>query len=238
MNDPEFSSNPYQAPTSEPEFIEPEFHGGNPLLTIWVRPRATLRHILNTDPRRGVLLLAMLQGVGQAFAQAALTDMGDKFSTGQIVAICLIAGPFIGLTSLYISGALLRWTGSWLGGRGTSEDVRAALAWSYVPSICSLILLIPEYALLGREIFTSETPRLGENPALALVVMGIGIVEMILRLWSVVLALKCLGEAHRFSSGKALGTILLGGLVLIVLLFPLFLFLFVVMPAIMARVGR
>jgi hypothetical protein len=42
----------------------------NPFLTIWTRPRATIRAIVDTDPNRHVLLLAAIGGVVNALDRA------------------------------------------------------------------------------------------------------------------------------------------------------------------------
>jgi hypothetical protein len=57
----------------------------------------------------------------------------------------------LGIIHLDIGGAILRWTGSWFGGQASSEEVRAAIAWSSVPRIWALLLLIPELALFRNE---------------------------------------------------------------------------------------
>jgi len=37
----------------------------NPWLSIWIKPRATIRWIVNTDPTQQVILLAALGGIAQ-----------------------------------------------------------------------------------------------------------------------------------------------------------------------------
>jgi len=54
---------------------------------------------------------------------------GDELSVPIIFIAALIVGSIGGVISLYIGGAILRWTGSLFGGQATSEEVRAAIAW-------------------------------------------------------------------------------------------------------------
>ena len=49
----------------------------NPWFTIWTRPRATMRSILDTDPKHMVMVLAMLAGFAQALDKASLRHVGD-----------------------------------------------------------------------------------------------------------------------------------------------------------------
>jgi hypothetical protein len=43
----------------------------------------------------------------------------------------------------------------------------------------------------------------------------LGLIELIGAIWAIVISLKCLGQAHKFSAWRALGSVLLAVLVLI-----------------------
>jgi hypothetical protein len=51
--------------------------GVTPFFTMWVRPRRTMRAILETEPRRFVIPLAMLAGFGNALDNASGRSLGD-----------------------------------------------------------------------------------------------------------------------------------------------------------------
>jgi hypothetical protein len=127
-------------------------------------------------------------------------------------------GPIGGLIGLYLGGLILRWTGSWLGGRATAQQVRAAIAWSSVPSVATLAIWIPELVLFGSDMFTSRTPRIEANPSLGMLLLALSGVEIVLAIWQFVLFLKCVGEVHGFSAWRALGASLLPIVVLLPLL--------------------
>lgn len=187
-----------------------------PLLSIWTRPRQTIRHIVETDPGRHVILLAALAGVGETLDRASGRSLGDTLPFGVILAFGLILGPIAGIISVYLGGALYRWSGSWLGGQATSEQVRASLTWSYVPVIAVLPLWIAQILLVGEEMFTTATPRLDANPFLAVLLLGIIAIEVIAAIWAFVLLLHTLAEVHKFSAWRALGALVLGSLVILV----------------------
>ncbi len=191
----------------------------NPWLSIWVKPRETMRWIVDTDPTRQVVLLAVLGGIAQFLDRAAGRSLGDTLSVSVILIIALFVGSIGGLISLHIGGALLRWTGSWFGGQATSEEVRAAIAWSSVPTIWALLLWIPELMLFEEELFTTATPRIDANPLLLFFLLGFAAVEVVIGIWTIVVFLKCLGEVHRFSAWKALGATIIPGLILLGVVF-------------------
>jgi hypothetical protein len=102
------------------------------------------------------------------------------------------------------------------------------LAWGQVPAIVSLPIWLIQLGLIGREMFTSDTPIMAANPTLGLVLMATGVIEIVLGLWCIVTVLKCLGEVHEFSAWRALGSILL---LVLVILVPLLLLVGLVMFA-------
>ena len=191
----------------------------HPWVSIWIKPRETIRCIVSTDPTRQVILLAALGGIAQSLDRAASEYFGDKLSMPVLLIMILALGPIGGVISLYILGALFRWTGSWFGGDATTEEVRAAIAWSNVPIIWALLLWIPKLALFGEELFKSATPRMDANLLLIILLFIFGIVELVIGIWTFIVFLKCLGEVHRFSVWKALGAVLVPSLVLIGIVF-------------------
>jgi hypothetical protein len=188
----------------------------NPWITIWNKPRATIQQIVDTNPKHLVLVLAAISGFSETLDRACTRSTGDHLAWPIIILIAAIIGPIGGIITLYIGGALIRWTGSWIGGNASSQNVRAALAWSSVPIIWDLLLWIPELILFGQELFTSETPIIDASLSLTLIFLGFGTIEITIGTWTIVVFLKCLGQAQGFSAWKALGNVILTLLVIIV----------------------
>lgn len=187
----------------------------NPWISIWTMPRATMRQILDTDPRRLVIPLALIAGVvGALGAVPALPSLTDRFSAGpgvMALALALVLVPLCSLLMLYVVGWLLSVTGRWLDGTGDSVGMRAALAWSNVPAIWGGLLLIPHFVTLGAR--PADPADLLHNPG-ALFLEGIlGLLKLVLAVWQLVVLLKCVGEAHGFSAWRALGAGILAFLI-------------------------
>jgi hypothetical protein len=187
-----------------------------PFLNIWVKPRGTMRAIVDSDPKRYIHLLAILLGIEQALGLASDLSVGDSTSLPAIFLFAVFVGAILGFIYLYVGGAILRWTGSLLGGEATSTDVRAAVAWSSVPVIVSLLLWIPLVALYGNEMFGSTTPRMDASPWGLLI---ISILQVASGFWALFILLKTLGEVHRFSAWRGLLTYMIPLLAFGVVLF-------------------
>ncbi len=190
--------------------------GLNPLLAIWTRPRATIQQIIDDDPEGWVLALAAIAGIGQTLNDASTRSSGDSLDLPSIFIIAVIAGPLLGILGLYAVGALLRWTGRWIGGHASQVEIRCASAWSQVPAIWAMLLWVPELWLFGSEMFTEQTPRIDADPTLQVVLLVIVMIEIVITIWSIVVFLECLGQVQGFSAWKALGNSILAGLVIVV----------------------
>jgi hypothetical protein len=188
----------------------------NPWTSIWLKPRATIQYIVESNPTRWVLVLAALMGFSSALDQASIKSIGDEYELPMIFIMAAIAGPICGIIGLYIGAALLRWTGSWMGGTASAQHVRAAVALSSVPYVWALVLWIPSVALLGSELFTSETPMMDADPMRLMLYLGISLIELTIAIWAIIVFLKCLGQVQGFSAWKALGNTVLAGLVIAV----------------------
>jgi hypothetical protein len=174
-----------------------------------------MRQILATDPKRMVHVLAVV-GTLVRMLGANLPNGGPfgRPSLSTIVTMKIVFGIAGGLLGLYIGSAMLTMTGRWLGGRGSFVSVRAASAWANVPLIWGGLLWLPVFGYLGTEALNFDPTRLLEDPAGLALMVPVGLVETVLAVWYLVVALKCVGEAHGFSAWRALGAALIGIVIL------------------------
>lgn len=193
----------------------------NPWLSIWTRPRATIQQIVDTDPERLVPLLAGVAGISNALDRASMKNLGDKFELPSILLMAVGWGVIGGIIGLLLFAALLRWTGAWIGGKASQEQLRAAIAWSNVPVIVGLPLWVAELVLFGRELFTSETPRIDADLTLTFTLLGMGLAQLVLGVWALVVYLKCVGQVQGFSAWKAAWNTLIAAVVVVVPLLAL-----------------
>jgi hypothetical protein len=199
---------PSMAPAGEPL---------NPWLSIWTRPRATMRQILDTNPRAWVHPLAILGGIAELlFAPVpAARPLLDVSPATMLILKCL-AGVTLGLIGLYLGSCVVWLAGRWLGGLGHFVEVRAASAWPNVLSLWGALLWLPMLAYLGTEAFRMNSEPMLDDPVGMMLVAPAQFLGLVIAIWKFIVILKCLGEAHRFSAWRALGAALLGGLLLLI----------------------
>jgi hypothetical protein len=188
----------------------------NPWLHLWTQPRACIRQLTSRSYLPTLLALAACAGVVQVLDKASNGNAGESFSLLTIIYIAAALGPIFGIATLYLYSALARLTGKWLGGKAGYSDVLCAFAWSSLPSIPQLLLWLPIVAVSGSDLFTEATPHIDDSIFAASVVTLGGGAQIVLAVWAVVMLCKCLGEVQGFSAWRALGSLLLAGLCLLV----------------------
>ncbi|WP_159084706.1 YIP1 family protein [Dongshaea marina] len=188
----------------------------NPWLSIWIRPRATIREIVEHNPRKMVLCLAMVAGIAEALERSGDSNLGDRLALPWLLLVAIVGGAVLGVVVLYVGSWLLGWTGRWLGGQADQLALRAAHAWSSVPKIWALLLWIPSFALFGPIIFTSQPPEFSGEIWMSLAVLMIALIKLVIIVWAYIVFLKCLAEVQGFSAWKALGNAILASLVVVI----------------------
>ena len=172
--------------------------------TIWTAPRATIRRIVDSDPTRNVIALAAIGPAISMLVSEWAEALGNNANLSVLwpisVAVYVALSAAFGVISLFIGGAIWRWSGSLLGGVASQAEVRAAIAWSSVPGIAAEIVLLIA-VLLGVPVpHQRHVPLSQIDPAFYKVL----VVEGVLGFWGFIISLKCLGEVHRFSAWRAL----------------------------------
>ncbi len=188
----------------------------NPWFSMWVRPRATMRRILDTDPRRSVILLALVGGIGSTLPVAGAPKLREVLPPVALVSLLVPAGAILGLAWLYVAGFLLRVTGRWFEGTGDGTGIRAALAWSCVVPIWGLLVRLPLTVMVDARLAGVDLsdPLVRMRAILSPAFLLLTLTGIILGAWHLLVLLKCLGEAQRFSAWRALGAAVLAGLLL------------------------
>lgn len=185
----------------------------NPWLFIWLKPRKTIRYVMENKPMRTAIILALIFGISSVLDRAYTQNFGDTLSTGAILLTSFLLGPIAGIILWYISSSITYFVGKKLGGIGTFKDVQKMIAWSYVPIIWSMILWIIDFSVLGEYVFKDATPDLSTGAAILFFLSML--IETVIYIWFIVITVIAISEVHKFSVGKAILTMIIPGIVLV-----------------------
>jgi hypothetical protein len=177
---------------------------GNPWLDIWLEPRATIRQIVNFDPKFRFILLSWIYGLPVILNFAQNSSLIETLPLWAILAAALIVSPFIGALGITVGALLLTWTGKWIGGKATFNQVRASVAWSNVPNLVTIALWVVLLGVFGSQVFSSGFSDAAFVGYQAGVIFIVFLVESIATIWGFIILLHTLGEVQGFSAWKAL----------------------------------
>ena len=202
------------------------------LALIAIRPRTTMREILDGPGGRAVLPLVALATVSGFFGNAN-QNVRTGLKAAPMPWLIVIGAMAVAALVMFLLFYVLSWiahvAGRFLEGQGSYADVRAALAWGLAPAIFALLYRVP-VALFGPS-QNAEPVRIGDHfkfsPGLmsggCLLGLLIGTLQLGVLVWCIVISSRTLGEAHRFSSWRGFGTLVIVGITPIVVMIAAFL---------------
>lgn len=180
-----------------------------PWLTMWVRPRDTIREIVSTNPKSQFYFLSAVYGFPMLLQFAQNLSLGGSMSVALVMLVALLLATPLGALVINAMSGLLYWTGGWIGGKAPFSHVRAAVAWSNVPNIVNLGVWLVLTAHFGSTLYERTFAEMTfVGPELALVFFGF-LIQVVVSVWGFIMILKTLGEVQGFSAWKALLNVLI-----------------------------
>jgi hypothetical protein len=199
--------------------VEPPTFPAHPWFRIWIRPRQTLRQIIESDPRRHVILLAATTGIFFALGTTpfeklvARPDLVMQFGTRWI------SQPVMAIIALFVFAKLLSWTGRWVGGSAPTVHLRAAIAWPSLWLIAAGVAWLAERALFVDSV---RSPLMLDRGNFELLKLAMDGVRYALLFGFLSQLVRCVAEVQGFAPWKGLLNVALASLVVAVPIAALF----------------
>lgn len=184
-------------------------------------PREAFKYINDYKYGKHLYLLLFIAGMVRTFDRASTKNMGDNYSIWTIIAICVIFGGLFGWITYYIYSALVIWTGNWLNGKGDIQSILRVFAYAFFPSIFILLLLVPQIAIYGNELFKSDNDLYNLASTQSFILYFILFAEFALGIWSFVLCVIGISEVQKLSIVKSILNLLLPAILFIFLILVL-----------------
>ena len=182
------------------------------LYSIWTKPTLTFKYILKFCPKKNVTLFLALSGIVNAFERSNQRSHSlGEFSISFII-MAVVFGGIFGVIFGRFYAALLGISGRWIKGKSTSDEVITVVAWASVPTICSLILLLPKYLIFGNEVFYFQDESLFR----IIIFFLIAAMQIALSIWTLVILVRGIELVQEFSTKKAVLNLLLSFLVILI----------------------
>lgn len=182
----------------------------NPLLSVWLHPKQTARYVIEHKSIAYSLFLISIGFIGSVASSLTDSNLYPYLSVGTIVTGTIILSPIIGIISAFIFSGITYLMGRVLKGTGSYWDVFKALSLGYIP----YILIIPLY--LGWLITAPDSFfYLYSDFKVGLIILS-AFVSLIAAVFTIIINIAGVAEAHRFSNWRAFFSILLPALLLII----------------------
>ncbi len=176
----------------------------SPWKEIWIRPRAAIRGVIESNPNRALWFLASIYGFDSLMNSCQKLGLGYTYNQYAIFLFSAVFSFLWGYLVFAIWSGALYLTGKIFKGEGTFSTIRAAYAWSCVPLAGNIPLWILLAALFGPQLFTSSltSGALTNQQVFVLFLCIIGRLTFVI--WSLVIFFNALAEVQRYSILKAI----------------------------------
>ena len=185
----------------------------SPWVAIWSEPRATIRKIVEENPKKSLWILAAIYGFSSLLDSFQSAALGNQVGVVDIAIIALALTWIWGYVVFSIWSWVICWTGRLLKGQGDFPKVRAAYAWSCVPLALNGILWIVLILVFGQPLFSNvPMERFLSSGQVALLFIVLTC-KVILAIWALVIYLNALSEVQQYSVLRAIGNVILAGII-------------------------
>ncbi|MBD7983268.1 YIP1 family protein [Sporosarcina sp. Sa2YVA2] len=186
--------------------------------SIWLHPRKTVRYAVQHKTWRFVIIIALISGIFTALDQASSNDLGDSMGMGTIALIALLAGPILGVISLYIGSGVLHLLSKMFGGRGTFAHTKMAYTVSNLILIVLGFVWLPDLLINGRGMFVADY----DFSIFQVIWLVVSLfLNFALGVWATVSMIGAIAEVHELAIWKAVLVVLLPVTLLIIFIFTI-----------------
>ncbi len=190
----------------------------NPFLSVWLHPKQTARYMINDKSIGFVIFILSIGYLGSIMSGLRDSEFLPDFSPWILLLLCVIIAPVVGIIGTAVS-ALISWLfGKLFKGTGTFSDLFKGLSLTTIP----YIVLIPVYVIwlfASPETLLDQSYMDGTYLVFWIILV---LATAVVSIWSFVITVGVVAEAHQISNWMAFFTIFIPTVVLIILLFVLF----------------
>lgn len=170
----------------------------NPFTSVWLHPKQTARYMIDVKSMGYVILILSIGNIGVLLSNVAEIEL----SAWLIILVCIFLAPIAGLFGTAISTCATWLFGKLFKGTATFSELFKALSLTTIPYIA----LIPFY--LAWLYLSPETLQFADYTGSAPWIFWLATLATIsISIWSFVIAVAAVAEAHQISNWKAFFTV-------------------------------
>ena len=182
-----------------------------PLKNGWLKPRETARYLINDASIKYIIFLMSLLTIASATINSSNNSNIEVNMLWKALLAISIFSPLLGAISFGVIAFFMWIIGKVAKGEGSFKDLFRALIGSNIPLLLAFPFMLT-WAILEPESYLNEEVVAGSP------IEVVGIITLLISIvWTFINMVIAISEAHKFSIGKALFTIFVPFILLIVL---------------------
>ncbi|HEU63929.1 MAG: hypothetical protein KR126chlam4_00769 [Candidatus Anoxychlamydiales bacterium] len=209
--------------------------GFNPWLKMWVKPKTTIRKVVDYNPNFRLFFLSAIYGFVSLLSSSQSFALGTTFHFFLVLFLSIIIAPLWGYIVFSVSSFFIFFTGRWLQGKAKYKEVRSAIAWSNAPMIVNVVLWILLLFIFREDILRDFPATFVFSKAQRVFLFLILLCQLVVSVWIIVLYINALSEVQKFSIGKAILNILIAIVIFVAVFFAIALIYFLIMRGFLLR---
>ncbi|MGE7092602.1 YIP1 family protein [Lysinibacillus sp. NPDC048646] len=189
----------------------------NPLVSVWLHPKQTAAFMMTYKSIGYAILLVSIGYIGAMFSGLIDSDIYPGMAIWLIALLGIVVSPILGIIVTAIYAGVLLLFGKLFQGTATYQGMFKSLSLTLIPSIA----LIPFYLIW---LFTSpESLLTSEYTSTMPIIFWITVLlTIVTSIWSFVITIAVVAEAHQISNWKAFFTVFIPGVIMFILFIVLF----------------
>ena len=190
----------------------------NPMLSVWTKPKETIREVINTKTMWFTIVIAGFVGIGTGLVNVQDSGFNESVSSGLVFFLAIVLGPIVGIAGAFIAAGIYKLLGKLLGGTGNYRDMVLALGPAYVPQLLITVTFLITALMYGEQFIAKPDPNTFAITTLPMSAYLIThFLSAIFGIWGTIITAKAIGVVHGFSSWRGLGVILIVAAIFLVI---------------------
>lgn len=191
--------------------------GRCPFWAMWVKPRETIRKIVDKNPKMGFWWLSLLYGINFMFFLSQVFYLSRQLPLWGIIVGSLVLATPVGALLISIYSIIVLWLGKLIKGTANYSLVRAAVAWSVVTNIVNVVAWVIYIITFGSLVFLPSFHVMHFSGVSSIILTLCGWATLVAAIWSIVILVQALGEVQGFSAWMGLLNVVLASVAVTVI---------------------
>ncbi|QCK16621.1 Yip1 family protein [Mangrovivirga cuniculi] len=174
---------------------------------IWTKPRMVLEFIDKKEYDKWLFPILIILGINTTLGNFIDNDFGGIFINPAVSIIFgVVIGALLGWISYYIFAAILKISGSWLGGDATTYELLRITTYAVIPTLITAIISL---AIQALSLFEWGEFLVNYTQLIIFLASVFVIIALVLLIWSIVNIIVGISVTQNFSIGRSIANFFL-----------------------------